>query len=428
MVARGSTGVDLCLSLRIGSGYQPRVFLLLRHARLPGAGQEADRLVDLVVAGERIVHLADGGTLAAPSSADGWPVQTRDLAGRWVAPGLVDLHVHLTGGGGEAGFATRVPRVAVAELARAGVTSVVGLLGTDGVTRTTRDLVATAYGLREEGLSAWCYTGSYAVPPPTLTGSVKDDIVFVDPILGVGELALSDHRSSQPTLDELLRVASDAYVAGLTAKKAGLVHLHLGDGARGLDLVRRALAVAEIPARVWHPTHLNRNPDLWAETKELARTATRLPWLDLTAFPSDDLDGALAAADAAADWVAAGLPRERLTVSSDGGGCLPTFDADGRLVRMGVGASTTLLETVRALVHAHGWRLGDALALVAAQPARAAMLPRKGVIAVGADADLVVLEEGTLAASAVMARGAWLVDEGRVTGRGRGVFGTEETT
>lgn len=400
---------------------------LLRHARLPGAGQEADRLVDLVVADERIVHVADGGTLALPAWAA--PGEVHDLAGRWVAPGLVDLHAHLTGGGGESGFATRVPRLMIAELARAGVTSVVGLLGTDGVTRTTRDLVATAYGLREEGLSAWCYTGSYAVPPPTLTGSVKDDIVFVEPILGVGELALSDHRSSQPTLDELLRVASDAYVAGLTAKKAGLVHLHMGDGARGLDLVRRALDVAEIPARVWHPTHLNRNPRLWAEAKELARQARRLPWFDVTAFPTDDLDGALSAAAAAADWVASGLPPDRLTVSSDAGGCLPTFDADGHLVRMGVGAAETLLETVAALVREHGWRLGDALALVTAQPARAAMLPRKGAIAAGADADLVVLEDpstGVTAPHAVMARGVWLVEDGRTTGRGRGVFDRED--
>jgi len=391
--------------------------MLLRHARLPGAHGAPDALVDVLVAGERIARVAPAGDLSLPSDLG----PTVDLTGRWLAPGLVDLHVHLTGGGGEAGFSTRVPRVSVATLASAGVTSVVGLLGTDGVTRTTRDLVATALGLREEGVSAWCYTGSYAVPPPTLTGSVKDDIVFVEPIIGVGELAISDHRSSQPTLDELLRVASDAYVAGLTAKKAGLVHLHLGDGERGLELVERALTVAEIPARVWHPTHLNRNPRLFDDAKALARRARKLPWFDLTTFPEHDLDGALSAADAAADWVAAGLPSARLTLSSDGGGCLPTFDADGRLVRMGVGASATLLEAVRALVSRHGWRVGDALALATRHPAAAAMLPGKGVVAEGADADLIVLDEQLLLES-VMARGAWLVQDAALTRRGQGVF------
>lgn len=382
----------------------------------------ADAVVDVLVAGGRIARVAPHIDVTAD-------VEVVDVEGRWLAPGLVDAHVHLTGGGGEQGFATRVPRLDIAAFARAGVTSVVGLLGTDGVTRTLRDLVATAYGLREEGLSAWCYTGSYAVPPVTLTGSVKDDIVFVEPVIGVGELAISDHRSSQPTLDELLRVASDAYVAGLTAKKSGIVHLHLGDGARGLELVRQALAVAEIPARVWQPTHLNRNPSLWADAKGLAATqlastsgAARLPWFDVTAFPADDLDGALSAADAVCDWLAAGLPLERLTVSSDGGGCLPSFDAEGRMLRMGVGQSTTLLETVRELVERRGVALATALALVTAGPARAAQLPRKGRIEAGFDADLVVLDEA-LQVEAVMARGAWLVQRGEPTARGRGVFG-----
>ena len=70
-------------------------------------------------------------------------------------------------------------------------------------------------------------------PPVTFTGSVRDDIVFLDPVIGVGELALSDHRSSQPTQDELLRIASDAHVAGMISGKAGILHLHLGDGERG---------------------------------------------------------------------------------------------------------------------------------------------------------------------------------------------------
>ena len=52
-------------------------------------------------------------------------------------------------------------------------------------------------------------------------------------MIGIGELALSDHRSSQPTRDELLRIASDAHVAGMISGKAGIVHLHLGDGERG---------------------------------------------------------------------------------------------------------------------------------------------------------------------------------------------------
>src|SRR5579871_2156025 len=62
-----------------------------------------------------------------------------DLQGARLIPGLIDLHAHLTGGGGEAGFKTRVPSVQLTRFTRCGVTSVVGLLGTDDVTRSARE-------------------------------------------------------------------------------------------------------------------------------------------------------------------------------------------------------------------------------------------------------------------------------------------------
>src|SRR5690606_23438678 len=161
-----------------------------------------------------------------------------------------------------AGFATRVPAPMLSRYTRAGVTTVVGLLGTDDVARGPRDLVATVRALREEGLNAFAYAGGYHIPPTTLTGGVRSDLVFIDCLLGVGELAISDHRSSQPTLDELLRIAADCHVAGLMTGKAGILHLHLGDGPRGLDLVRRALDQSELPARVFNPTHVNRRKAL----------------------------------------------------------------------------------------------------------------------------------------------------------------------
>ena len=221
-------------------------------------------VVDILVGG--------GGVLAVAAGLDVGPaaglLEAHDLQGARVIPGLVDSHVHVTGGGGEAGFSSRVPPRMVSELVLAGVTTVVGVLGTDGRTRTMRELIARTYGLREEGLSAWCWTGSYEVPVRTLTGSVRDDIVFVDPVIGVGELAISDHRSSQPTLDELLRVASDVHVAGLMTNKAGVLHLHLGDGARGLELVQQACERTELPPRVFHPTHLNRNGALFGSHRD----------------------------------------------------------------------------------------------------------------------------------------------------------------
>ena len=358
---------------------------------------------DIVVAAGRILAIAER-IPRPPAELLGEEV---DLAGLRVIPGLIDGHVHITGGGGESGCASRVPPVQLGDLARAGITTVVGLLGTDGTTRSIADLVARTLGLREEGLSAWCYTGSYQCPPQTLTGSVRGDVVFVDPILGVGELALSDHRSSQPTLDELLRVAADCHVAGLTSGKAGIVHLHLGDGKRGLDLVRRAVTNSELPARVFHPTHVNRNRRLFGEALALA-CEHGVP-IDVTAFDvdADGVDAGSAIAEALAE---PGFPIHRLTCSSDGAGCLPVFDRDGQLVEMDVGRPAALLEALGALMD-RGLDLGHVLPVFTSNVADQLRLAGKGRLAAGADADLVVLDQQGRADS-VMARGRWMVRRG----------------
>lgn len=337
-----------------------------------------------------------------------------DVAGMALVPGLLDAHVHLGGGGGESGFASRVPPLFFSALTTAGVTTVVGLLGTDTTTRSIEDLVARAYGLREEGLSAYCWTGGYAVPPCTLTGSVRRDIVFCDPVIGCGETAISDHRSSQPTLEEIVRLAADCHVAGLTTKKAGVLHLHLGDGTRGLDLVRRALETTELPARTFHPTHVNRRAALWEEARHLARE--RGVVVDVTAFPIEEGDEALAADVAVEAWLDARLPTLGLTLSSDGGGCLPTFDADGRVASMDVGRPSMLEGTLRALL-GRGRALADVLPFFTSNVARVLRLERKGQVRVDADADLIVLAPGGFIRH-VMARGRMVVREGEPVVRG----------
>ena len=312
-----------------------------------------------------------------------------DAAGRCMIPGLIDGHVHVTGGGGEAGFRTRVPPVSLSRFTTAGITTVVGLLGTDDVARGPRELLATIYALREEGLNAYGYAGGYHVPPATLTGSVRGDLVFIEALIGIGEVAISDHRSSQPTLDELLRIASECHIAGVMTGKAGILHLHLGDGERGLALVREALSKSELPARVFNPTHVNRRRALFAEALELARQGCTI---DITAFPVAADEDAYPAAEALERYLSAGAPIDRVTISSDAGGCLPCFDADGRVSHMDVGSAGALLETLRDAL-ARGMTLEAMLPAVTSNPARLLRLSRKGTIAVGNDADLVVLDE-----------------------------------
>lgn len=374
---------------------------LLRNAEIYDPGRRGRH--DVLVGGGEI--LAIERSLAEVAALPGCAVV--DLEGARLVPGLVDSHVHVTGGGGESGPSSRVPSVALSALTRGGITSCVGVLGTDGTTRTVAALVAKTLGLREEGLSAWCWTGSYEVPPLTLTGSVRSDITFVDPILGVGEIAISDHRSSQPTFDELARLAADCHVSGMMSGKAGVLHLHLGDGARGLELVRRALDETELPARVFHPTHVNRKKKLFAEALELARRGVTI---DVTAFPvdpNDPAEDAISAADAIIEYLESGAPRDRLTCSSDGGGCLPSYDADHRIVAMDVGRPAALADTLKELLD-RGVALEDVLPIFTTNVAGLLRLPGKGRIAVGKGADLVVLD-ATHRIRDVMARGRFHV-------------------
>ncbi len=362
----------------------------------------------LLIGGERILWIGDELELPATLGAT-----VRDLEGRRVIPGLIDCHVHLTGGGGEAGMHTRVPPLQLSRLTGGGVTTAIGLLGTDDTVRSTAELVASARGLIAEGMSAWCYTGGYHVPPATLTGSVRGDIAHIDLILGVGELAISDHRSSQPTLDELLRIAGDAHVGGLMTGKAGIVHLHVGDGERGLELVRRALGESELPPSVFNPTHVNRRKALFEEACDLAKQGCVV---DITAFPVEEGEDAWSAPEALTRYLESGLPPNRVTVSSDGGGCLPVFDADGRVSRMDVGRPSAMAEALQALL-ACGQPLERILPAFTSNQANLLLLPRKGHLTAGADADLVVLdEEGAI--HDVMARGSWHLMEGRTVIRG----------
>jgi beta-aspartyl-dipeptidase (metallo-type) len=364
-------------------------------------------LTDILLAGGRIAAI--GPDLDAPPS--GWPCQVVDGRGLRAVPGLIDLHTHMSGGGGEGGAHTRVPPVHLSAFTTAGVTTAVGLLGTDTCTRSMAELLACARGLEAHGLSAYCYTGGYPVPPLTLTGSARGDLVHVDRIVAIGETAISDHRSTQPTYEEFVRLAADAHVAGLMTQKAGLLHLHMGDGARGLSYVRRALDESELPARVFHPTHVNRNHRLWAEAKALTRRGVHV---DITAGPPDDVGpgSAQALLDARGD----GVPWERLTLSSDGGGCLPRFDADGVLVQMGVGSSASLLDTLREVVGA-GVPLAEALHPVTSTPARLFRFHDRGRLAVGLRADVLLLDDA-LRVRALWGGGQPLVRDGAAAVRG----------
>jgi beta-aspartyl-dipeptidase (metallo-type) len=364
---------------------------------------------DILIAGEAIVAVADPGTI----DVAGCEMEVIDASGLLVLPGLVDTHVHLTGGGGEGGPATRAPEIRVEEIVGAGVTTVIGCLGTDGVTRHPSSLLAKAQGLEAEGITARIYVGSYEVPAQNLTGSVRSDLALLPMVVGAGEIAISDHRSAQPTHDELARLAAECRVGGMLGGKPGILHLHVGDGERGLEPVRRIVRETEIPITQIIPTHCNRNPELLQQALDFAAAGGRI---DLTAGIGHH-PPSMTVVEAVSRAVAAGVPLERISVSSDGNGSLPVFDESGRLAGMGVASPAALLEQLRRIVGEGVLDLARAAALFSTNPATFYGLKRKGRVAAGADADLMILDSD-LELVHLLARGTSAVVDGVVVLRG----------
>ena len=374
---------------------------------------------DILILGDRIA--AVGEHLRADF---GGSLEVQEINGEGMAavPGFIDSHEHIMGGGGEGGFHTRTPEASLGDLIRNGITTVVGCIGTDGVGRDMAALLAKAHALENEGITTYAYTGSYQVPVHTLTDSLMKDIMMLDKVIGVGEVAVSDHRSSQPSFEEFARIAADARVAGMLSGKAGIVNVHLGDSERRLDLIRRVIHETEIPASQFLPTHVNRNEALFEECLDFAAEGGTI---DFTG--NEDIDYWETICDEVRvcrgirRLLERGISSDRFTLSSDGQGSMPVFNAQGEYQGIGIGKASCLLKEVRECVQKEDIPLETAIKGITCNPASILKLDRKGRIKEGFDADICLLEEGTLKLNTVIAKGQVMVKDGE-----QKVFGTFE--
>ena len=342
---------------------------------------------DVVLAGGKIVALAPPGL----ADFSGIPIEELDVSGKILVPGFIDSHVHILGGGGEGGPATRAPEIFLEDIIPSGVTTLIGCMGTDGTTRHMSSLLAKANGLELEGISTYVFTGSYEIPVKTLTGGVRSDLILIPKVIGAGEIAVSDHRSAQPTFDECARLAAECRVGGLLGGKAGILHCHLGDGPRRLDYLFRLIRETEIPATQVIPTHINRNPELLAEGIAYIQEGG---FIDLTAGSDPDPrdNGHLSIARAIQICRDKKMPLERLTVSSDSNGSMPVFDPQGRLTGLTIATQKSLLANFRFLVENGTVDVAEALAPFTRNPAACYHLEQKGEIKAGKDADLLAFD------------------------------------
>lgn len=327
---------------------------------------------DICVMENKIASITDPGKLDLKGSG----IRTLEAEGLLAFPGMIDGHVHIIGGGGEEGFESQIGEIDGTEILKAGITTVVGLLGADGLTKSLYSLLAKAKALESEGISTFIYSGSYALPPVTFTGDIAKDMVLIDKVVGAGEIAISDHRSSHPDIQELLALSSKVHMGSLIGGKAGLLHLHLGDGKTGLSLLHQLLEHSDLPMELFLPTHINRNPVLFEQGIAYVRQGGNI---DLT---SGEEQG-LSIPEAIQKLIQEEINLQQVTVSSDANGSIP----DG-----GVGKIRTLFDDViRCITET---RLSPELVfpLVTAYPARRLkQYPQKGILAAGSDADILLL-------------------------------------
>ena len=374
---------------------------------------------DILVLGDRIA------TVGENLKADfGGAVEVTEIDGSGMAatPGFIDSHVHILGGGGEGGFHTRTPEAMLTDFTQYGITTVVGCIGTDGISRGMESLVAKAHGLENEGISTYCYTGSYQIPVHTLTDGVMKDIMMLDKVIGVGEIAISDHRSSQLTFEEFARVCANCRLGGMLSGKAGILNIHLGDSSRNLDLIWRVVRETEVPITQFLPTHINRNAGLFEEGLQFAKEGGTI---DFTG--NEDIDyweticDEVRVCKGLRRMLDQGISTDLFTISSDGQGSLPIFNAAGEYQGLGVGRSSSLLKEVRECVQMEQIPLEIALKGVTSNPAKVLKLTKKGHLAPGFDGDICLFHKDSLELDTVLAKGRVMVSGGQPV-----VFGTFE--
>lgn len=368
---------------------------------------------DVLIADSRILKIAK-----EIPAADAYSVEVLDGREKLLFPGFIDSHVHILGGGGEGGYHTRTPEIMLTDITLGGVTTVVGCLGTDGTTRNMTSLLAKARGLEEEGVSTYIYTGSYQVPVRTLTGNLVDDLILIDKVIGCGEIAISDHRSSQPTREEFAHIVGDTRVGGILSGKAGLVNIHMGDGPRMLSYLKYVVNETEIPPSNMLPTHINRSTRLLKDGIDYAKTLGG--YVDLTTSSDPDFleEDEVKASTGLRLMLEEGVSEHQITFSSDGQGSMPIFDKNGTFLGLGVGKVTSLYREVRDAILKEGVEITRALKPVTTNPADLLKLSSKGRIAVGKDADLILVEKNSLSIHTVLAKGQIMVQEGTACKKG----------
>lgn len=332
-----------------------------------------------------------------------------DAKGAITTPGFIDQHIHVIGAGGKHGFASMTPELHLGDLINCGTTTVVGLLGTDGSTRSIKTLFSKTQALNQEGITAYMYTGYYGLDKVYLMNSLQEDMIYIDSVIGC-KIAISDIRSSYPSALELLRLLRNVRVGGMLAGKKGILHLHLGALSSKMDLLFEIIENYEFPIEHISPTHVGRTKELFDQAITFAKMGGMIDITTGASKYTDPYKSVLYALDN-------NVSIDNITFSSDGNAGLDKLDKNNNLVGFKSAPFDKNFEEVINL-HKHGGiPLEDALKLITSNPAKNLGLKNKGEVKVNSDADLCFLNSD-LKLNTVIANGKFMMQDGELVVKG----------
>ena len=332
-----------------------------------------------------------------------------DAEGAITTPGFIDQHIHVIGAGGKHGFASMTPQLHLGDLINCGTTTVVGLLGTDGSTRSIKTLFSKIQALNQEGITAYMYTGYYGLDKVYLMNSLQEDMIYIDSVIGC-KIAISDIRSSYPSALELLRLLRNVRVGGMLAGKKGILHLHLGALSSKMDLLFEIIENYEFPIEHISPTHVGRTKDLFDQAITFAKMGGMIDITTGASKYTDPYKSVLYALDN-------NVSINNITFSSDGNAGLDKLDKNNNLVGFKSAPFDKNFEEVINLHKLGGIPLEDALKLITSNPAKNLGLKNKGQVKVNSDADLCFLNSD-LELNTVIANGKFMMQEGVLVVKG----------
>ncbi|WP_321343120.1 beta-aspartyl-peptidase [uncultured Draconibacterium sp.] len=335
---------------------------------------EKSGIKDILIGGEKILAVQEKIEVNLDN------VEIIYAENKIVTPGLIDQHIHIIGAGGKQGFASMTPEISSDELIKCGTTTVLGLLGTDGVAKTLKALYAKTKALQQEGLSAYMLTSYFGLPTLTLMENVMEDMIFIDTVIGC-KIAISDERSAFPEAHEILKHLREVYVGGAIGNKGGILHFHLGALNTKMDILFELVEKYQFPIKYVSPTHVGRTRELFDQAIRFAKMGGMI---DIstggTKFDEPYKQVLLA--------LEKGVSINQMTFSSDGNAGLAKKDENGNIVGFKTAPIHLNLEQVKKLIQVGGLEIAEALKLITCNPARNLSLSHKGTIAPLCDADL----------------------------------------